>query len=129
MLYRKSPPTPPRLLLRIVATAGAGALLGVAACSSSHAVGLSDSSPSDASDIDAAFDHDGSTPGLVPNPDAEVACGPSRLCGVVALPTDAGDGGESADAGDAGHGAAVSDAADDGTSPCHPCGVIVNPDR
>ncbi|HTB72592.1 MAG TPA: hypothetical protein VK762_05095 [Polyangiaceae bacterium] len=32
MLYRKLPPRPPRLLLRIVATAGTGALLGVVAC-------------------------------------------------------------------------------------------------
>ena len=34
MLYRKAAPNPPRLLLRIAATAGAGALLGAAACSS-----------------------------------------------------------------------------------------------
>ena len=34
MLYRKVPPSPPRLLLRIVATAGTSALLGAAACSS-----------------------------------------------------------------------------------------------
>jgi hypothetical protein len=42
MRYRKAPITPPRLLLRIVGTAGAGALLGVAACSSSIS---SDSAP------------------------------------------------------------------------------------
>ena len=34
MIYRKQSPTPPRLLLRIVGTAGAGTLLGMAACGS-----------------------------------------------------------------------------------------------
>jgi hypothetical protein len=34
MIYRKTPPQPGRLLLRIVATTGAGTLLGVAACGS-----------------------------------------------------------------------------------------------
>lgn len=34
MLYRTSPITPPRLLLRIATTAGTGALVGVVACSS-----------------------------------------------------------------------------------------------
>jgi hypothetical protein len=32
VLYRRSPPNPPRLLLRIVATAGTSALLGAAGC-------------------------------------------------------------------------------------------------
>lgn len=35
MIYRKTPPQPSRLLLRIVATTGAGTLLGVVACGSS----------------------------------------------------------------------------------------------
>jgi hypothetical protein len=34
MIYRKAPPQPGRLLLRVVAVAGAGAVLGVVACSS-----------------------------------------------------------------------------------------------
>src|SRR5271154_603779 len=34
MIYRKMPPQPGRLLLRIVATTGAGTLLGVVACGS-----------------------------------------------------------------------------------------------
>jgi hypothetical protein len=34
MIYRKTPPQPGRLLLRIVATTGAGTLLGVVACGS-----------------------------------------------------------------------------------------------
>jgi hypothetical protein len=38
MVYRKSPPRPPRLLLRVVAAAGAGALLGATACSSNSPI-------------------------------------------------------------------------------------------
>lgn len=37
MIYRKTPPQPGRLLLRIVATTGAGSLLGVVACGTSVA--------------------------------------------------------------------------------------------
>jgi hypothetical protein len=40
MIYRKTPPQPGRLLLRIVATTGAGTLLGMAACGSSGERGL-----------------------------------------------------------------------------------------
>ncbi len=39
MIYRKLPPVPPRLLLRVVATAGAGALLGIAACGGTSFMG------------------------------------------------------------------------------------------
>ena len=39
MIYRKAPPQPGRLLLRVVAVAGAGAVLGVVACSSSSSSG------------------------------------------------------------------------------------------
>ncbi|HEX3345088.1 MAG TPA: hypothetical protein VHS09_10980 [Polyangiaceae bacterium] len=42
MIYRKAPPQPMRLLLRVVATAGVGAVAGAVACSSSspEAVGV-----------------------------------------------------------------------------------------
>src|SRR5579859_5373441 len=39
MLYRKSSPQPARLLLRIVSTSGAGALLGLAACGGADLTG------------------------------------------------------------------------------------------
>src|ERR1019366_9717200 len=49
MLYRKASPTPPRLLLRIVAGAGAGAMLGAVACSSSSLSGVT-AAPHDGGD-------------------------------------------------------------------------------
>ncbi len=89
MLYRKASPTPPRLLLRIVATAGAGALLGMAACSSSSSNGVGPSPPTDAAD-EAEFD---ASSGSVTNPpDATLPCG-GGPCGSVALPPDGGDAG------------------------------------
>ena len=92
MLYRKAPPTPPRLLLRIVATAGAGALLGMTACSSSSSNGVGPSPPTDAAD-EAEFDASPIVTGLVANPpDATLACG-GGPCGSVALPPDGGDAG------------------------------------
>ncbi len=51
MLYRKAPPNPPRLLLRIAATAGAGALVQMAACTSTSSMGPNSDSP-DASESD-----------------------------------------------------------------------------
>jgi hypothetical protein len=39
MLYRKAPPQPPRLLLRVVAVAGSGTLLAAAACTMSTSSG------------------------------------------------------------------------------------------
>src|SRR5450432_1655432 len=104
MLYRKAPPTPPRLLLRIVATAGAGALLGFTGCSSSSTVNgvvvspeagyvpsdaSDDASPpcgvvfcdivSNPSDAEAEFDVTSHPTGVVPyNPDAAGSVGPSR---------------------------------------------------
>jgi hypothetical protein len=94
MHYRKSSPNPPRLLLRIVAAAGAGAVVG--ACSSgsgqgSHPVGLADSAP-DAGDnccpgvVDTGASDipDGSA-----DTDAELHCG-IGVCGIVIEP-DAGE--------------------------------------
>jgi hypothetical protein len=102
MLYRKSSPNPPRFLLRIVATAGASALLSVAACGG---------------------DTGGSTGN--PNPDAETTgpCG-AGPCGVVPLPT--------GDSGWVGGGSlpAPTDAGPEArTGPCGggPCGVVVMP--
>ncbi len=144
MLYRKAAPGPPRLLLRIVATAGAGALLGVAACSSSSTSGSSPLVPSadaaDNGDLDA-------TPiltGLLPNhPDATLLpCGAGGPCGAIALPhLDGGDeaSADGSDAGaDAGNDAAsdaeisdtgVNDLAEGGILVhCPPtCGVVVHP--
>jgi hypothetical protein len=92
MLYRKAPPIPPRLLLRIVATAGAGALLGMAACSSSSSNGVGPSPPTDAAD-ETELDASRIVTGLVANPpDATLPCG-GGPCGSVALPPDGGDAG------------------------------------
>jgi hypothetical protein len=151
MLYRRSSPTPPRLLLRIVATAGTGTLFAVAACSSSGAEGLGPGTPSDASDtsdIDGSFGCGNNPCGSSKLPDdasdtdaspdaTMLACG-GGVCGTVALP-DAGDGGDAAasepDAGiadgsraDAYADDATVDAAED-AGLCHPCGVVVHLDE
>jgi hypothetical protein len=121
MLYRKAPPAPPRLLLRIVATAGAGALLGFTGCSSSSGspvdsgsvvgpeAGLMANVPSDASD-DSAPTVNSSSGGIIVMPDDD------------ASPADAEAGldGSSPDA---------FDGSGDATGPCHPCGVVVRPDE
>jgi hypothetical protein len=65
MVYRKSPPRPPRLLLRVVAAAGAGALLGAAACSSSDSLHGSVFSPPEDSGTDQEVDDSSVTPGLI----------------------------------------------------------------
>jgi hypothetical protein len=146
MLYRKAPPTPPRLLLRIVATAGAGALMGMAACSSSSVNGLAADSPADAADDADLLDASPVFTGLLANPDATLPCG-GGPCGSVALPPDGGDAGGpvyDADAGgpiyDADAGGSPADASLDGSdagvdSPdaiahCGGfCGVVVHVDE
>jgi hypothetical protein len=124
MLYRKSSQNPPTLLLRIVATAGATAVL--AACGGeafsnpdADAGGTEQTGPcgggpcgsvampSDSGDVGHVVT------GLVANPpDAGGSPGPcnGRPCGVVVMPTDAGEAA-------APHG------------PCNggPCGVVVMP--
>ena len=98
-LYRKSPPTPPKLLLRIVATAGASALLGVAACSDStsgfHGVGVVDATPPPDSGDDSTVGV-GVVGSVAYLPDAGhdtgLPCG-TGVCGVVAMPHDAGEAG------------------------------------
>lgn len=141
MIYRKSPPTPPRLLLRVVAVAGTGALLTMG-CSGSHAHGLSPESPSDASDTDVETILMGST-GNPPPPDdgsfTGFVCLADSACNVAPYDPDAGDGGDAdghilqgavhyPDAGDAAPDAS-SDAPDEATGVCHPCGVVIRPDE
>ena len=142
MLYRKSPPTPCTLLLRIVHTAGAGALLGATACGSSSALGSAPVPPSsDDSGVDAAgpcgggpcgimvMPHDAGDTGTdgAGEPDERLdgndagPCG-GGFCGTVAMP-DASN----ASSGDGG-GDASSDSATDAHGPCNPCGLILNPD-
>jgi hypothetical protein len=113
MLYRKSSPYPPRLLLRIVAAAGTGALVG--ACSSSsggepQVYGsvinpyneAGDEMPVGGGSVshglvgmppDASNDHDA---------DAALPCG-IGVCGSIAQPAaDAGDGSSDAEAAEVG---------------------------
>jgi len=127
MLYRKSSPNPPRLLLRIVATAGAGALLGSTACSSSAGPcgggvcgtailvpdsGL-DAGTFDAQSADAAAE-------------AEAGQEPSGV-GLVSL--DAGNSGEPEAATTVEGGLFPKPDAEAGSRPCGggPCGVVVMP--
>ncbi|HLK40326.1 MAG TPA: hypothetical protein VKU41_26425 [Polyangiaceae bacterium] len=104
MLYRRSPLQSPRLLLRIVAGAGVGALVGAAGCSSS----TSTPSPTDAG----------------PAADAPVSTGPcgGGVCGSMIMPS--AEGGSTPEAGDGGSGSpAPSDAAAEATLG-HPMGVL-----
>jgi hypothetical protein len=108
MLYRKAAPQPARMLLRIVATASAGALLGVAACGSDSSIPGPDLALNPQHGADAtADDSDG------------CLCG----YGSTALPPDASNDGESdgsdgaaAFAGDAGSDGADGGALIDGDS-------------
>jgi hypothetical protein len=135
MLYRKAAPNPPRLLLRIAATAGAGALLGAVACSStsSGSVAAPPTDSGDQGDVDmsgsSSSGGSGSMPivtGVLPSPHPDAAgCG-GGPCGVMVRPPD--------DAGDASDLApdAVSDAeiAPDDVAHCGGvCGVIVHLDQ
>jgi hypothetical protein len=106
MHYRKSSPNPPRLLLRIVAAAGAGAV--VSACSSGsgqggdqyHGVGSAPAVPSDGGGEGGCngFSECGGGSAYVPpsmdagaDGDAELPCG-TGVCGsIVSPPSDAGE--------------------------------------
>jgi len=119
MLYRKSPPKPPRLLLRIVSAASAGALVG--ACGGSSGGGSQDHTifagslpgvPQDAGDEEAVSVGGGSRctdcmPSDAGPSDAELMDGgflvapDSGFHGTMAFPGDGGDAGNDADAGDA----------------------------
>ncbi|MDP9151642.1 MAG: hypothetical protein M3O36_17105 [Myxococcota bacterium] len=107
MLYRKSLGRPPTLLLRIVATAGSGVLLGgLAACSSSDSMGSV----------------------VVPMPDQMTgageagACG-GGACGVVPIPVDAGTVRPDADAASEN----FAEEAGDGPRPCAVHGICIMP--
>jgi hypothetical protein len=132
MLYRKVAPNPRRLLLRIVATAGAGALLGVTSCASSEQHGLLPEAPQDAAVDGSSACH---PCGSLANPpdDAEadasqvtpmgfVPC-PTGVCGSAPYSPDGGDAGA-----EAGPDAEALDAADDVVHCGGVCGVIVHID-
>jgi hypothetical protein len=142
MLYRRSPLSPPKLLLRVIATAGVGTLLGVAACSSSSATpdsqnlgpeGSAGIVPSDASDEEVTVGCLGFC-GIAVQPDAcgNPGCEPS---GSVYVPPEAGEPDDAspvtdADAGPATDAASDASTDDGSTGPCHPvCGIIVHPDE
>src|SRR5580692_4720732 len=115
MVYRRASRRSPRLLLRIVATAGVGALFGSGACGSDNPqpqfLFYGGSAPS--SNEDAAADDSG-TP----------TCHSMSMCGTGKLPDDGDDA--SVEGGDDGgnDGAAdASDAADGGCSMV--CGSVV----
>ncbi len=112
MIYRKAPLQTPRLLLRIVAGAGAGVLLGTTAC------GSGDSGPQ--------------VHGVVPMTSSGSTVG-GGLTGSLIMPDDAGSDAQEAvvvtglspaPPSDAGEEAAV---VGGGVSPCHPCGAVVLP--
>jgi len=131
MLYRKSAPTPPRLLLRIAATAGASALLGAVACSSSSS-GSVPAAPTDAGDqgdvdMNGSSSSGGSGSPIVtgvlpsPHPDASGPCG-GHPCGSMIMPAD--------DAGDEGNVVSDAEIAPDDVAHCGGvCGVIVHLDQ
>jgi hypothetical protein len=89
MIYRKQPPTPPRLLLRIMGAAGAGTLLGMAGCSSN-------SGPEGLAPMmtDSGTSSDGASDSAVAILEGSVACPPdaSDVVGCPgSFPADASD--------------------------------------
>jgi hypothetical protein len=147
MIYRKSPRTPPRLLLRIVATAGVGALVAGAACSGREATqGLMVDPGGD----DASCDAFGTCSPYQPSGTSASSSGPMSYAGGVTVsssggfypepPSDASfsdtmyesndgqvsDASGATDASDAAVDA--TDAASDDGSDCHLiCGSVVVP--
>jgi|HubBroStandDraft_6_1064221.scaffolds.fasta_scaffold185292_2 hypothetical protein len=128
MIYRRLPVTPPRMLLRVVAPAGA--LASLLACSSSSAVGSVEVHGTVGEPVDGGGDafatevtgvapsSSGGATGLM---DAGILANPdSGFHGTVAYPTDA-----SPEGGDA---AGVVEAEEGGPCGGNPCGVIVRPD-
>jgi len=130
MIYRKAPPQPTRLLLRIVAGAGAGALLGASACGgddSNHHVNGVVVMPSSGDDSNHHVN------GLVVMPSSGSTVGGGVITGVTTgVPSggspDAGKDAEKpvspAPPDDSGAEAAT---VGGGVSPCHPCGVVIMP--
>jgi hypothetical protein len=110
MIYRRTPQSPTKMLLRVVAGAGAGALVSVvAACGSTHANGLLPLDEDAAADDAAGGDQLGDDGGLIINP------------------PDAGeDAHVDADTGDSGDSGTV-DAHEEAGGPCGVvCGVVVH---
>ena len=146
MLYRKLSPRPPRLLLRIVATAGTGTLLGIVACGTDSATfnGTLASPGPDAAHVPSADDASigmggflGMAVGVV---DASVlddaggdAADGARLDDASPVKDSGEDAGSDAtkDASDDAQvsDGAIKDAADEGdVLHCPPvCGVVVHP--
>jgi hypothetical protein len=133
MIYRKHPPQPPRLLLRIASAAGTGVLLGAAACSSSSSSGGAD--PSHVVNGSAITPPDDSGTAVGDQEYVGLACG-GGVCGSVALPPD--DAGPDAypNGIDAGILVAIPDASDKdapiadatGDAPFRCLGVCIEPD-
>ncbi len=153
MIYRKAPPQPPKLLLRIVSAAGAGVLFGVSACggvANSPISGVAVQTPDDSGDaLGDEFFYEGPPLGSSGSPCGGV-CGslpePSPDADGIVLPPDAGDASDgdvvgvdagiliSPDASDAGVSdasdgdAPIADATADATNHCHVLGICVQPD-
>jgi hypothetical protein len=110
MLYRKSSPHPPTFLLRIVATAGAGALLGATACGGSSTMGS-------IAIADSGSGNDAGNGGVPPRP-----CG-GGICGSAVMPPDSGE------VGFIDSDTAYPDSWVDSPGPCNggPCGSVVMP--
>jgi hypothetical protein len=155
MIYRKAPPQPPKLLLRIVSAAGAGVLVGAAACggvADSQIHGSVVQTPDDSGDSigdenawGASSGH-GCNSGVCP-PFPGATSGTGFVVGVTPnVPPDAGDASDvdvvgidagiriSPDAGDASvsdandHDAPMVDATSDANGGCHVLGICIRPD-
>jgi hypothetical protein len=137
VIYRKAAPHPPRMLLRIVATAGTGALLGVAACSDggSAPAPITGSLPAlyvpDASDDGSHFN--GVAPCTPCGDDGDDGGSVRVVTGSLANPPDGGYPSDDASLDapdDASPDAEATDASDAGSF-CHGVciGTVINPDR
>jgi hypothetical protein len=149
MMYRKAPPQPPKLLLRIVSAAGAGVLVGAAACGgvadsqiygsvvqtpddSGHGVGSSGSS-GDAGGDESYHGELGSSGapgcdgfcGVSPAPDDASEMDVVGIDAGILISPDGGDAGVS-DATD--KDAPIADADVDVTNGCHVLGICIRPD-
>jgi hypothetical protein len=130
MIYRRSPPHPPRLLLRVVGAAGTGLLLGAAACSGEVNSGLLGQAPDDVAD--AANNPHALLTDATPAPADEASTTPpdgclNGFCGFFPRPSDAGFAGSLPMPEDAGH----SDDARDAALTCGHggvCGSVVMPE-
>jgi hypothetical protein len=132
MLYRRSSPTRPTLLLRI---AGAGTLLGATACGGSTTAMGSVANPSPDSGAEAQAEMGSSSGGvMVMPPDAGDAQGPcssgSGVCGSAPIPPDAGHPQGPGDGGFCCGSVVLPPDAGDAQGPCGGgfCGSVIQPD-